>query len=193
MGSQDPLLASLSGQGWTIVLIWALAAALAAGSLAARPEDPRKREEACTELTNATVTITPVVPQFVPGCVVVENHGQVTWENDDRVAHDPGDGREDRSDIALCFQSAVDIEDEDSLPAGHTYSIQLGFEASTETLVLEKAWHNGERQDLNGDDPGLGTIECHEAAWERIDDDTIAVDYLCHIHPDEPGRILLDI
>lgn len=162
------------------------------------PEDPLRtaRDQACTSATE-TIRILPpshaFLNPFTPPCIVAENQGIITWENRDRGAHDPGDGVEDERERALCFRAAVTIEDQRHVDPGETYSIQLRFDAATETLFLEKVWHDGERQDLNGDDPGLGTIECNDHAWTWQDDGVVAVDYMCHLHDNGDGRILLEV
>lgn len=184
----------------TLVLALALVAVptvLAAGSsggvgAASSPtSDPGTLAGGCTDATEGQVLLPRLLPvEFVPPCVVVDDGDVVTFENRDEVPHDPGDGVNDGRERALCFQAGVDIEDERALPPGDTYSIQLRFEDEGETLYLEKAWHDGQRQDLNGEDEGRGTIECHDASWEWIDDDTIAVDYICHIHPETVQSVI---
>lgn len=169
-------------------------------TLDAGPEDPLQtaRDQACTSATDGTIRFLPpshaFLNPFTPPCIVAENEERITWENRDRGAHDPGDGAEDEREQAFCFQAAVDVEDQGAVEPGETYSIQLRFDAAAETLYLEKAWHDGERQDLDGDDdPGLGTIECHDASWSWHDDGVVAVDYMCHLHNDGDGRILLEV
>lgn len=178
----------------------ALPAPLPGTTLAAGPEDPLRtaRDQACTSATDGTVRILRpsfgFLNPFTPPCIVAGNEERITWENRDSGAHDPGDGVEDEREQAFCFQAVVDIEDQGAVEPGETYSIQLRFDAAAGTLLLEKAWHDGERQDLTGDDdPGLGTIECNDASWSWHDDGVVAVDYMCHLHDNGDGRILLEV
>lgn len=153
-------------------------------------------DAACTDAPNSTIRIHQLPGlrgRFTPNCLLAEDRERINWSNDDLGNHDPGDGVSDVREFPGCFHAAGDSASEGDLPPGHTYSIELRFDAATETLHLEKAWYAGERQDLDHDDPGLGTIECPDCTWSFLDD-TIVVPYIDHVYPDHSsGELRLDV
>lgn len=185
---------------WTLPAVVATALLLAAPALAATlqassasPTGPAGIDEtvqrvACTELTNGTVWI---LTGFAPDCVVVDNREKITWENIDEFAHDPGDGTQD-APVDACFSASKDLGG--FLPPGDSYAIQLFFDETEEKLYREKAWYNGNDRTDHLSDPSSDEA-CPDRVWAWADEDrtTIVVDYICHRHPDQDGRILLEV
>lgn len=159
------------------------------GDHATTPE-PSLLAEGCVDATDGTILILPFSlfnDRFAPDCLVAESGEEITFENRDVGKHDPGDGREDVRELSFCFQATFDIPElHEGLPPGDTYSFELRFDTSTDTLYRETVRYNGDVVDT-------GTVECRDLVWTWHDDSTIAIPYICHIHPSDDARILLEV
>lgn len=154
---------------------------------------------ACTGATDGDV-FTPKrnVVEFTPSCVVIENGGTVTFENEDSDYHDPGDageGTQEDPDSPQCYEANDDIGT--NLPPGDNYTVQLFFDTEEEELYRTNAWYNGNEIPDKFLDPGKDEVcaSVDDDVWEYTssDQDAIEITHVCHLHDGTGGSVVIEL
>jgi plastocyanin len=137
------------------------------------------------------VLIAGIVTDFRPNCVVIDNGARVTWENDDTLLHDPGDGVLG-DDTSECFKS-TDFTTKNGMEFSDTFSGEFHFDVSEENLTFENIEFNDETPQGVSDSRDCPDRDSSDHTWTYNDDGDVAFRYICHIHEDDmAGWVIID-